>query len=305
MDSYSWSVPNVLTPFVGTGPEPGKHGNAYINSMQFRSDKEISVSKPRNVFRILITGGSTAYGSGAPSQDSTIGSYLNNILNSELTFSTKKKYEVYTLANPAWTSTHEMIIIETRLSELNPNIVISFSGNNDVHWGLHRCNIFYFRSYADQYYWSLIQTVYRLAGYGCQYDIIKIASSSISPDVVASNLERNVKLASLALSFNQTRHVFVLQPTLYGTSKQLSLHEIKMKKMQHEEYYSQCYQKIKQKLSNLNISNLTFIDESDAFKGLTSNDYIFLDSYHYGDRGNEFIAKKLFKDMRNIVLQEQ
>ena len=50
---------------------------------------------------------------------------------------------------------------------------------------------------------------------------------------------------------------------------------------------------------------MTFIDESDAFKSLTSNDNIFIDSYHYGDRGNEFIAKKLFKDMRKILLQEQ
>lgn len=304
MDNYSWCVPNILTPFVGTGPEPGKHGNAYINSRQFRSDKEISVPKPKNVFRILITGGSAAYGSGAPSQDSIIGNYLNKILNSELSFSTKKKYEVYTLANPAWTSTHEMIIIETRLSKLNPNMVISFSGNNDVHWGLSGNNIYCFRSYADQHYWSIIQTIYKLAGYGPQHDIINIALSSIPPDVVASNLVRNVKLASFALSLSQTRYVFILQPTLYVTSKALSLHEKEIKNIQCEEYFSQCYQEIKQKLNNLNISNMTFIDESDAFKGLTSNDFIFIDSYHYGDRGTEFIAKKLFKDMRNIILQE-
>ena len=305
MDSYSWCVPNILTPFVGTGPEPGKHDNAYINSMQFRSDKEISVSKPKNVFRILITGGSAAYGSGAPSQDSTLGGYLNKILNSELSFSTKKKYEVYTLANPAWTSTHEMIIIETRLAKLNPNIVISFSGNNDVHWGLSGHNIDCFRSYADQHYWNIIQSVYKLAGYGYQHDIIKIASSSIPPDVVASRLVDNIKLASFTLSLNQARYVFILQPTLYVTSKALSPHEKEMRNIQYEKYFSQCYQDIKQKLHKLNISNLTFIDESDAFKGLTSNDCIFIDSYHYGDRGTEFIAKKIFKDMRNIISQEQ
>ena len=75
--------------------------------------------------------------------------------------------------------------------------------------------------------------------------------------------------------------------------------------MQYVEYFSQCYQEIKRKLNKLHINNMTFIDESDAFKGLTSNDFIFIDSYHYGDRGTEFIAKKLFKDMRNIILKEQ
>jgi hypothetical protein len=305
MDNYSWCVPNILTPYVGTGPEPGKHDNAYINSRQFRSDKEIPVPKPKDVFRIIITGGSVAYGSGAPSQDSTIGGYLNRMLNSEPTSFTKKKYEVYTLANPAWTSTHEMIIIETRLSELNPDMVISFSGSNDVHWGLSGHNILCFRSYADQYYWDLIKTIYKLSGYGPQHDMIKIASSPILPDVVASILEKNIKLASFALSLDQTRFVFILQPTLYVTSKKLSPHEREMRKTQYEKYFCQCYEKIKQKVKKLNISNLTFIDESDAFNGLSSNDCIFIDSYHYGDRGNEFIANKLFKDLRNILLQKQ
>ena len=47
-------------------PTPGQHGNAHINSMQFRAGKELEMPKPANTYRIFITGGSTAYGSGAP-----------------------------------------------------------------------------------------------------------------------------------------------------------------------------------------------------------------------------------------------
>jgi len=306
MDGYSWSVPNVLTPFVGNGPEPGRHDNAYINSMQFREDKEITAFKPKNVFRIFITGWSTAYGSGAPSQDSTIGSYLKKILINELTPSTKKEYEVITLANPAWTSTHEMIIIETYLSELNPDMVISFSGNNDVHWSHSKNNIFRFRPYVDQYYWKLINAVYKISGYSSRHDIIKTGSSPIPPDVVASNLERNVKMGSFALSLKQTRYVFILQPTLYATSKLLSPHEkVILEKVKHQQdYFIRCYTEIKQKLNKLHINNLTFIDESDIFKGLTNDDCIFIDSYHFGDRGNEIIAKHIFDDIYKIILQQ-
>src|ERR1700682_49318 len=85
MDHFSYAVPNVLGPFVGSGPEPGQHDNAFINSLQFRSSKEVAMPKPPGIYRIFVTGGSTAYGSGAPSQDKIIGQYLENLLNTEIT----------------------------------------------------------------------------------------------------------------------------------------------------------------------------------------------------------------------------
>ncbi|KAB2900190.1 MAG: hypothetical protein F9K35_07235, partial [Burkholderiaceae bacterium] len=65
----SWAVPNQPTPFVGTAPSPGQHQNAYINSWQMRNRQELQNPKPAGVYRIFLTGGSTAYGSGAPSQE--------------------------------------------------------------------------------------------------------------------------------------------------------------------------------------------------------------------------------------------
>lgn len=146
MDSFSSAVTSVLTPFVGSGPEPGRHDNAFINSMQFRSSKEVSMPKPPTTYGIFFTGGSVAYGSGAPSQDKTIGQYLENLLNLEITPVSHLRYEVFTLASPAWTSTHERIVIENRLSELDPDMVISFSGSNDVHCAGAGRDVFWFRT---------------------------------------------------------------------------------------------------------------------------------------------------------------
>ena len=159
-DDISWAVPNIPTPFVGTAPTPGQHGTAHINSMQFRAAKELEMPKPADTYRIFITGGSTAFGSGAPGDDQTIAGYLNTILSRQLTPITKQKYEVLTMANRAWASTQERIVIENRLSELEPDMVISFSGVNDVHWGLRGRNVLWFRSYADEFYWSLIKRVF-------------------------------------------------------------------------------------------------------------------------------------------------
>ena len=153
LSDISWAVPNIPTPFVGTAPTPGQHGNAHINSMQFRAGKELEMPKPANTYRIFITGGSTAYGSGAPSDDQTIAGYLEAILAVQLTPSTKLKYEIFTMTNPAWASTQERIVIENLLSELEPDMVISFSGVNDVHWGVRGRNVLWFRSYSDDFYW--------------------------------------------------------------------------------------------------------------------------------------------------------
>ena len=134
-NKISWAPPSVLTPFVGNGLRPGKTGNAVINAMQFRMEGDLATPKPKGVYRIFLTGGSTAYSSGAPSQERTIAGYLEEKLNREIGPVTGHRYEVIIAANCAWASTHERIIIENKLMELEPDLVVSFSGNNDVLWG--------------------------------------------------------------------------------------------------------------------------------------------------------------------------
>lgn len=161
--SISWSVPNQPTPFVGTAPSPGQHQNAHINSWQMRNSEELQMPKPEGVYRIFLTGGSTAYGSGAPSQEQTIGSLLNDLLNKNLS-KLGLRYEVFTFANPAWASTQERIAIENYLSELQPDLVISLSGNNDVFWADAGRNVLWFSAFSDDYFKTLANTGLKTAG---------------------------------------------------------------------------------------------------------------------------------------------
>src|SRR5262245_16339154 len=107
MDRFSYAVPNVPTPFVGSAPKPGQNDNAYVNAMQFRNRRELVIPKPAETYRIFVTGGSTAFGAGAPSQETTISAYLESQLNNGLERSAGRRCEVYTFANPAWASTQE------------------------------------------------------------------------------------------------------------------------------------------------------------------------------------------------------
>ncbi|MHC5210400.1 MAG: hypothetical protein ACYTG2_06765, partial [Planctomycetota bacterium] len=117
MDEYVWAGFETPTPFVGHAQYPGRWGTAEINEAQMRSSRPLVSPKPGGVCRIFLVGGSTAFGSGAPDNDTTIGGYLESNLNSTRPLPGFETYEVMTAANPAWATTHERIFIVNRLSE--------------------------------------------------------------------------------------------------------------------------------------------------------------------------------------------
>ncbi len=301
MDDFSWSVHCVPTPFIGAAPSPGPHHNAFINSFQFRTKNEPLMPKPETVFRIFITGGSTAYGSGAPSQDATIGAYLESILRRDDELIGGKEPQVLTAANAAWASTHERILIENRLSELDPDLVLSLSGNNDVHWGYRGKDILWFRTYQEEGYWKLLYWLHRVCGLGHLVDVVKTESSPMAPKGVAERLHKNVSLSAHALSLQDTPYVFLLQPTIAVTDKPLSEREQELVNPEASIYHEQCHAEIKEALSQIRATNYTFMDLSSIFDHLTENDEVFLDSYHFGDRGNEIVAQAIYQRIAPMI----
>lgn len=310
IDDISWSVPNVPAPFIGHVPEPGKHNNSYINSMQFRSDNEIKMPKPPHIYRILLTGGSTAYGTGSPSQQRTIAGYLSHILNEQLSLSSDLKYEVLTMANSAWASTHERIIIENRLSELEPDMVMSLSGNNDIHWGLSGRNVLWFRSYYDELYWKIINMAYAISGHKGIKDITELEPAPIPCSLVAERLVKNVKLSSHALSLNDITYVFFLQPNLDVTKKTLTERESQyqaervtphMSNEKRKNYFVECFSLMNNELDKLEIDNFHYFNLFNIFDNMKEGEDIFIDSYHFGDKGNEVIANNIFKHIKEFA----
>jgi hypothetical protein len=290
MDEYAWVVPNVPTPFVGAGPKPGRSGNTEINSLQFRSDREIEASRPEGRFRIFLTGGSVAFGAGAPGLDSTIGGYLETFLNQRPSVK-GVQYEVFTFANPAWASTQERIAIENRLSELDPDLIVSVSGGNDVIWAGYGRNVFWFRTFQDETFWNLIRIAYEATGQDLA-DVVHLGP--VPAEVVADRMAKNIRLSTFATSMAGGRYVFVLQPTLVMAKKPRSAREKRMLQRHNQKlhvYTKAVYTALRARLRELDLDGFQFIDAVDAFSSLTANDELFLDLYHLGDRGNEIIAR--------------
>jgi len=305
LDEYSWAVPNAMAPFVGSVPAPGHHDNAYINSMQFRSEEEVVTPKPANVYRIFLTGGSTAFSSGAPSQEKTIAAYLSKLLNKELSSKKNLSFEVITSANPAWASTHERIMIENRLSELEPDMIVSLSGNNDVHWGQRGRDIFWFRTYDEDYFLGLINKILAISGFPSMSDVIQIGLNPVSPQEVANRLIKNVKLSTYILSLDDVDYFYFLQPTLDLTQKSLTEREEQyMSDEGRHQYFIESYHQIDLALQQLDISNFHYFNLQGIFDQINEKEDIFIDSYHFGDRGNEIIAQAIYRAISSFILKQ-
>lgn len=305
MSQYSYAVPNVPTPFLGSGPRPGQNDNAWINQMQFRSQREVAMPKPPGLYRIFLTGGSTAFGSGAPSQDTIVGAFLERRLSHEMDSLSDRSLEVFTMANPAWTSAHERIVIENRLSELEPDMVISLSGGNDVHWAGAGEDVNWFRTYAEQHFWELLNAARKLSGMDPMPEVVAKASP-VAPARVGARLEKNVRLGAMALSLERAAYVFVLQPALAVSSKPLSEREQALRAAllsSVQENFYHCYKEIRHRLERMNQSNFLYLDRSDMFSSLSVTDEIFLDSYHFGDRGNEILAEAIAEGIKELVVR--
>src|SRR5262249_45127020 len=176
LDRVVWAVRTVMTPFVGYGAAPGQWYNATIDAYQFRGSRKLVMPKPPGVTRVFLTGASVAFSAGAPNDERTIGGYLQRLLGQRGAAS-GGHFEVFTLATPAWSSPHGRIGIENRLSELQPDLVISLTGAGDALYGERGHNVLWARALTDQYYWDLVNLALERAGFSPMTDV-----QDVSPD---------------------------------------------------------------------------------------------------------------------------
>ena len=287
MDSYAWSVPNDPAPFVGSVPTPGVHGNARIDAHGFRSDYEVERAKAPRTRRFFFTGGSNAFGVGAPSRARTVGGYLEAELGGES--------ELVIAANPAWASTHERILIENRLGAMSPDVVIALSGNNDVHWGWSGEDSGWMLTYADALFADAIA---RARGTPAP---ARVERAPVASALVAARLAKNARLSALALAPGGAIYVLALQPSMHASRKRLSPRERELARGQssaRRDYFVACYEELRRLGPELAAAGARFVDLSRAFDDLGEESEIFIDPYHTGDRGNRIVALALAAALR-------
>jgi hypothetical protein len=304
LGDYVWAGFEVPTPFVGNAQYPGRWGSATINEAQMRSSRPLVLPKPAGVCRIFLAGGSTAFGTGAPDDESTIGGYLQSILNESMPLPGFSSYEVLTAANPAWSTTHERIFIVNRLSECEPDLVLSFSGSNDVHWGRRERNVLWFRANADLHFWSLFERILAATGHGPVREFLPEEPGPVDSELVSYRLAKNIRMSAYALRQKGVPYLYALQPNLYVAQKPFApaerahasrydFDETDRDPDDPIEYFRRCYERLRADLPLIDEPNCRFVDLSPVFDDLDAGTVVFIDMFHFGDRGNEIVARAL------------
>jgi len=103
-------------------------GSITINTLGFRGT-EFSEEKLSDTYRIFMVGGSTMFGAGATSDETTIPGYLQHLL-SEKDF--EFDIEVINSGIQGADSNTELNLIEQKLVTLSPDLIIIYDGWNDL-----------------------------------------------------------------------------------------------------------------------------------------------------------------------------
>jgi lysophospholipase L1-like esterase len=120
-------------PFLGWLGKPNTQlPTVKTNSLGFR-DKPIEPRKP-DEFRILLLGGSTAWGMGASSNEHTVAGVLESILNDG---EDKVSYRVMSGAYMGWRSRQELVALMEFYDRFDPDLVVSLTGYNDLFVLMH------------------------------------------------------------------------------------------------------------------------------------------------------------------------
>jgi hypothetical protein len=303
-EQVSWVPRDMPTPFVGCAPMPGPIVSGFINSMQFRYAREIEIPKPSNVIRIFFTGGSTALCIAATSNDTTIGGYLEKYLN-DGRLERDARCEVVTAAACAWGSAHERILIENRLIELEPDVVISLSGHNDAFWAVDGRNIFLFRTHQEDYFFSLINAALALNSAEEFPSHKPGAGPPISPGEATRRLVRNVAFSHHALATVGADYVFALQPVLEVSRKVRTPREQRIAAIASERakfvQMGTFYRDFRTGLQALVRPGFHFVDASTVFDACDDKIDLFVDTTHFGDRANDLIAQHLCGHVLSII----
>lgn len=299
----AWSPPYRPAPFVGHIGRPFFGDDLHINVLGFRDERQTYVTKPDRTVRIFITGGSTAWGSGASSQKKTISYVLEQILNEQVSRTTGYRYEVVNTAFPAWSTTQEKLLIQQRLTDLHPDLVLMFSGNNDIHWALQDRDIRWFYSYMDENYMTLLNELYKSSGHSELTFGLPVSSRPVACSDLALITARNVEDAAIATDRVKARLIFALQPNIVSTGKRLSTREQQLPELRNKPYWDSCYQALRDGLGRISARNYRLLDLSKSFGEIDADTEVFVDSYHFADLGNRLIAQALAEqiDWRSIV----
>ena len=276
-----------------------------INFHGFRGP-EIMQEKPENTYRIFVLGGSTGFGSGSTSDESTIPGFLQKKFNEA---NLNVRVEVINAGISAFESFAETYYIKNKLIHFEPDLFIVYDGGNDAWITEFEVNsngniiepkkvddtpeekrLFKFSDYE---FYRTPFVVWRYILKDITVSPINFTDNLISPELVSLWKNRWNEICELGKNEGFDTMI-TIQPMIGNGKKPYSPAELTMYGDGSTfQPLAQNFQGMVNSLKELDKTCTKTADLRDTFENIPQT--VYFDQAHMTDFGNEIIAQKLFE----------
>ena len=281
-----------------------------INSHGFRGH-DFSEKKDLDTYRIFIVGGSTTFGSGATSDDTTIPSLLQKKFEA---IHSDQKIEILNAGIGSAYSYSEKYLIENYLIKFQPDLIIIYSGGNDannrygVEYTVPGLPISQLTPYVEQTdFVGSVKKFIKEINYRSPFVLMKIykgMEQNFTPSESTTNQVQELwttRMGEICKANNDVgiKTIILVQPMLGSGNKQLSTDE----KILLENYGAY----MEDTLDILNKIAGSLVELENICHGTYDLRMIFddvkepllFDHVHVTDLGNEIVAEEIYEILIN------
>lgn len=306
-------------PFTGWRSYPNqKLKTISINKNGLRN-KEID-ELDKNLKNCIFLGGSVAWGFGASSNSNTPSSQIEEILKNKY----KIKYNIINLSEQSYTSLEELNSFISSIHELNPSMIIIFSGINDINaeYDNRYKKMFLYEDLSKFYLWGDKLGIFRERNFYKLFlkfffrffkkdkklnDEFYYFNKPIKNDISINLYKMKIDFIKNYCNFNKIPVFNCLQPDLFfkknksSFEKEYEIFEGKKRKeftiLKLKDFEKKLFSNIYDDKYFKNLSMLNCFDEF--------NETLYIDRSHVADKGYKIIAEtisSLINKNKDIVL---
>jgi hypothetical protein len=287
--------------------KPNQHTQTVnINSYGFRGP-EITKEKPHDVYRIFVVGGSTVFGTGSMSDNTTISGFLQKKFDDA---NLNKRVEVINAGISDAYSAREVYYIKNKLLEFKPDLFIIYDGWNDSfptegyeknEEGLIKKEN-ELKTFTEKYLWFYETPKLLYVFFSHAKGYVSFNDENIHK-ISESWKNRWTEICELGKTRDFST-IVVIHPIAGSGNKQTSS---SLSEFLYMSYFKQA--KAKQILNGLaeSLDDLKNTCEGTAdlrtiFDGISEP--LYIDAGHVGDLGNEIVAQKLYEISLPTILEK-
>jgi len=274
-----------------------------INSLGFRG-MEIQRDKEPEEYRIIMVGGSTTFGLGAPNDSETIPAYLQNMFQDK--FGTRIK--VINAGVIAASSAQEVYYVKKELIQLKPDLIIAFDGYNDA-FNVQLSEVDENTKYEKLEKRTLVEKIGKQ--YFSQFAFPNVIYQNIHDSMQIQYLTEEVKKENTQKWLNRWNEVcqiskdngsellVIVQPMI-GTSDRKLIHA--EQKIYDEPKTKKVIEFLNALGDSIDRLECNSADLRHTFDDV--NGQVFFSAVHTGSFGNKIIAEKIYEQSLPIIQKD-